>query len=141
MVQETGLLHKATNLVCHTAFREVQAGKVVKGIMAAGFNVADTLQGDGPKDVVTVVKAALHGASKAVGADVAAVEAAIHQLPGTGMVVAKSLVNTAISSIGMLGNFGPPCHATLCYRHAGTWQHAKVTFLPCSIPFASSWNR
>ena len=109
LVQEVALKHKGTNIVGHNAFQDTPLGKVLKGAVAAvggGLAVA-VMNGDGPKDVLNVIKAAAKGAGHVLSSDVAAVgqagsavQTAVEHLPFVGKVVAKSVMDVIVSGAG-----------------------------------------
>jgi len=85
--------------------------KVLMSIGAAaagGFALKEVLGGDGPKDVLTAVKAIAKGAGSFLSNDVAVtkqavgvIEAAVGEhIPSLGKVLTKSLVGTITSSAG-----------------------------------------
>ena len=64
------------------------------------------MQGDGPKDVLTVIKAAAKGAGSVLSSDVVAADPAgsviqtVEHLPSVGKVVAKSAMDMIVSGAG-----------------------------------------
>ena len=110
LVQEVALKHKGTGVIGHNAFREIPLGKICKYATAAaggGLAVAEVMQGNGPKDVLTVIKAADKAAGGALSNDAGAVSqasSAIHtmvkQLPSVGNVAVKSVMDVVVSGIG-----------------------------------------
>ena len=111
MVQDVALKHTSTGIVSHNAFHEVPVQKVLMGIGAAaagGFALKEVLDSDGPKDVLTAVKAIAKGAGSFLKNDIAAtkqavgvIEAAVgRNIPSLGKVLTKSLAGTMTSSAG-----------------------------------------
>jgi len=108
---EIALKHIKSNIIGHSAFREVPLKKVVMGLGAiagGGVALAEVLKGDGPKDVLSVITAVVKGVGKIAKSDITAVgaagtfmETAIQQhMPSIGKLVAKSAASTVTSSIG-----------------------------------------